>query len=227
MNFDALKLPHGASLQVQVINSAGQTEQYSSRFVGVLSETSLILTLPRAAGKFARFRPGQRLAVRMIVANGVGLFATVVEAQINEPFPLLFVSYPESVTFKGIRKATRVAVNLPVSVDNISSLHGASCAGHMVDVSVSGARLELKEALAGIGDEVIVKARVPVGELEFDWAIKSVIRSRIKRSTQEQVQEFPAVYGIEFIEKNPEALLILYGYVYSQIVADQTPSDNG
>lgn len=72
-----------------------------------------MLTLPRAAGKFARFRPGQRLAVRMIVANGVGLFATVVEAQISEPYPLLFVSYPESVTFKGIRKATGWRLTCP------------------------------------------------------------------------------------------------------------------
>lgn len=120
-----------------------------------------------------------------------------------------------------------MAVDLPISADNLSRLERVSCAGRMVDISVSGARLELKEALASIGDEVVVKARVPVGELEVDWAIKSVIRSRIKRSTQEQVQEFPAVYGIEFIEKSPEALLILYGYVYSQIVADQTPSDNG
>lgn len=58
MNFEALKLPHGASLQVQVINSAGQTEQYASRFVGALPERSLMLTLPRAAGKFAVFARG-------------------------------------------------------------------------------------------------------------------------------------------------------------------------
>ncbi|MDO6746933.1 flagellar brake protein [Gilvimarinus sp. 1_MG-2023] len=226
MDFEALKLPHGTSLQLQVTNGQGQPERYACRFIGAVPGRNLMFSVPKAAGKLVRFRPGQRLAVRMMVANGVGVFAVAVEAQSNEPFPLLFVSYPESVKFKGIRNATRVVVDLPIKVENISSLTSVNGAGYIADISVTGARLELTEALASIGDEVIIRAQVPVERLALQWSIKAVIRSRVERSTQEQAQELSAVYGIEFIESEQESLLTLYAYVYAQIVADQTPQDS-
>lgn len=226
MDFEELKLPHGTALQLQVTNSAGQPERYASRFVGALPGRSLIMSVPRVSGKLARFRPGQKLAVRMMVANGVGVFAVSVEAQASEPFPLLYVSYPESVKFKGIRNATRVAVELPINVENISTLSSADTSGIMADVSVSGARLELAAAVAEIGDEVVLRAQAPVETLSLNWSIKAVVRSRVERSTQELNQELPAVYGVEFIEKEQQSLLTLYAYVYSQIVADQTPQDS-
>ncbi|MDO3388413.1 flagellar brake protein [Gilvimarinus sp. SDUM040013] len=226
MDFAELKLPHGTSLQLRVTNSSGQPESFASRFVGALPGRSLILSVPRAAGKLARFRPGQRMAVRMMVANGVGVFAATVEAQSSEPFPLLYVSYPETVQFKGIRKSTRIAVELPISVENVSTISSENSKGLMADVSVSGARLELKDAVADIGDEIVVRTQVPVENLNLDWSIRAVVRSRVERSTQEQNQALPAVYGVEFVENAQESLLVLYAYVYSQIVADQTPQDS-
>lgn len=223
MQFDDLNLSSGTSLQLQLINSEGQSERLSARFWGGVPGRKLFLSVPRSGGKIMRFRPGQKLAVRLMVANGIGIFACVVEAQINEPFPLLFVSYPDEVKFKGIRGATRVVVNLPANVNNADALNPLSADGRVADISISGARLELREAIADIGDTLEIEMRVRVDSLERIISLKAIIRSRVERSTQEEKLEYPAVYGVEFTEQNEDELLILYAYVYSQIVAEQTP----
>jgi hypothetical protein len=225
MEFTDLKLPYGTSLQLQVTNSAGQPERFASRLLGVIPGRSLLFSVPRPKGKSVRFRPGQKLAVRLMVANGIGLFATVVEAQSAEPYPLLHVTYPDAVTFKGIRGATRVTANLPVSVTNRDDLSDAQTEGSIADISSSGARLELRDPVANVGDTLMVSAEVSVGPLRPQLAIEAVVRSRVERSTQEKTQDLPAVYGVEFTETAPEALLVLYAYVYAQIAQDQTPGE--
>lgn len=226
MDFEELKLPHGTSLQLQMNNSAGQPERYASRFVGALPGRSLIVSVPRASGKLVRFRPGQRMAVRTMIANGIGLFGAVVEAQSTEPFPLLYLSYPETVKFKGIRNAIRVVVEQPLQLTNLNSLEEGTTEGYIADISVSGARLELREAVAAIGDTVRLTTQIAVQGLSFDCDIEAIVRSRVERSTQEDNQELPAVYGVEFTERDKQTLLTLYAYVFSQIVEDYTPKDS-
>lgn len=223
MQFDDLNLSSGTSLQLQQINSEGQSERLSARFWGGVPGRKLFLSVPRSGGKLLRFRPGQKLAVRLMVANGIGIFACVVEAQINEPVPLLFVSYPDEVKFKGIRGATRVVVNLFAKVGNSNSLSPRRAEGRVADISISGARLELREAIGDIGDTLELEMRVRVDTLERVITLQAIIRSRVERSTQEEKLEYPAVYGVEFIEQDEDELLILYAYVYSKIVAEQTP----
>lgn len=223
MQFDDLNLASGTSLQLQLISSTGQPERLSARFLGGVPGRMLFFSVPRSAGKVMRFRPGQKLAVRLMVANGIGIFACVVEAQVHEPFPLLFVSYPDSVKFKGIRGATRVVVNLPTEASKSSGLDQLATLGRVADISTSGARLELRDAIGDVGDTLRLQMQVQVESLQRRIHLEAIIRSRIERSTQEDKHEYPAVYGVEFVEQNEDELLILYAYVYACIVAEQTP----
>ncbi len=223
MQFDDLNLASGTSLQLQLINSTGQPERLSARFLGGVPGRMLFLSVPRSAGKILRFRPGQKLAVRLMVANGIGIFACMVEAQVNEPFPMLFVSYPDSVKFKGIRGATRVVVNLPAEVSHANGLDSLKTQGRVADISTSGARLELRDAIGDVGDILRLQMQLQVEKLQRPILLEAIIRSRIERSTQEDKHEYPAVYGVEFMEQNEDVLLTLYAYVYASIVAEQTP----
>ncbi|WP_041522459.1 flagellar brake protein [Gilvimarinus agarilyticus] len=225
MEFSDLKLPYGTTLQLQVTNSAGQPERYTSRLIGAIPGRSLIFSVPRTAGKAARFRAGQKLAVRLMVANGIGLFAAVVEAQTAEPYPLLHVSYPEAVTFKGIRGATRVGVDLAVEVTNQDDVSGVKTNGSIADISISGARLELREAVVSVGDTLTLAADVTIAGLMRPLTATAVVRSRIERSTKEHAQGMPAVYGVEFTERDQDALLVLYAYVFARIVEEQMPRE--
>ncbi|MCP8900266.1 flagellar brake protein [Gilvimarinus xylanilyticus] len=223
MIFEELRLPAGAALQLQLSNSNGQPERYSCRYVGAVANRSLLFTVPRSGGKLVRFRPGQRLAVRLIVENGFGLFAATVESVISEPYALLCVSYPDTVSFKGIRGATRVTVNQATDATNTSALSDTQASGHIADISITGARLELSEPIAEIGDGLKLEAQVSIEGQTWPLAIDCVVRSRVERSTQEQTQGLPAVYGVEFTERDKQALLTLQAYVFSHIVAQQSP----
>ena len=224
MTFDDLKLRPGYPLQVQVETSTGMSERYPCRFVGAMPGRALLLSVPRVNGRFLRLRPGQKVVARMMVANGVGVFTCSVESQTTEPYPLLHLDYPEEGGFKGIRQCTRVEIDLPVVVLNQSSLEASEVEARVVDISLSGARLELDRILGDIGDKVSITAQVEVAGLYRDLRLEAVIRSRVERSTQELEQNTPVVYGLEFIEADEDRRLLLAAYVYAKIAQDQLPT---
>src|SRR5690606_30268683 len=211
MKFEDLKLTYGYPLQLQT-NSSGQPERYSCRLVGCLPGRSIILTVPRAAGKPIRFRSGQKIVARLMVNNGVGIFACTLENQSNDPYPMLFVSYPESVSFKGIRGATRVAVQTAVEVINRSAVEEPNVNGVIADISISGARLELADAVGEIGDQINISGVIEILGISRLLQLEAVIRSRVERSTQEMDENLPAIFGVEFTEKDEDRRLLLYSY---------------
>jgi len=223
MTFDDLKLLPGYPLQIQVQTSAGMSERCPCRFVGAMPGRTLLLSVPRIEGKLLRLRAGQKIVARTMIANGVGVFSAQVEAQIQEPYPLLYLSYPKEVGFKGIRGATRVGLDLPLLAINHSSLEPREVRGRAVDISVSGARIELDDPLGELGDKLELQAGVTVSDVARDLRVQAVIRSRVERSTREQNREAPVVYGVEFNETDEDRRLLLMAYVFSLIAHDKTP----
>ncbi len=219
MKFEDFKLSHGYPLQLQT-NSGGQPERFSCRLIGCIPGRSIILSVPRAAGRMVRFRPGQKMVVRLMVDNGIGIFAATVDAQTNEPYPLLHVSYPETVSFKGIRGARRVAVELPLFATNPGVPDLQDVPGKFVDISSSGARMELDKPIGEVGDKLVLRANVSILGIIRDMAINAIIRSRVERSVQDASDPMPAVYGVEFTEQDEDRRLLLYAYVFSQIARD-------
>jgi len=215
VNFDELKLTAGFPVQLQVAASDGKPLRYSCKLIGYLPEHGILLTPARASGKLVRLVGGQKLVVRLMVANGMCLFSASVETLTTSPYPILHLSYPKNVSFKGVRNATRIDVRLPIKARNESDLEGVTLEGVVADISITGARMELTASIGSVGDEVNVSGRVNIGKLSCTLNIKAVIRSRIERSTREYDDKLPAVYGVEFIESDEDKLLVLYAYVYA------------
>jgi len=224
MKFEEFKLQPGDPLQIQVSSSTGQSERWPCRFIGAVPKRSLLISVPRAQGRLVRLRPGQEVLVRMVVANGVGGFASRVDAQTTDPYPLIYLNYPEEINFKGVRGATRVRVEQPVMATNSSVLSEQQVRGKLADVSVTGARLEVDQVFGEIGDRILLQTQVDVAGLKRDLTIEAILRSRVKRSTQESKLALPVVYGIEFTDADEERRLLLYAYVFSQIAHDHTPT---
>jgi len=152
-----------------------------------------------------------------MVANGICLFPVTVESIVNLPLPMICLSYPPKVSFKEIRGATRVDVNLSIEAFNLNGFEEKHCQGRLGDVSTSGAKIELTEALVEVGEELVIRGEVNVASIQRQLNITTVVRSRIERSTREQDSEYPAVYGVEFSETDEDKLLLLYAYVYSEM----------
>lgn len=220
MKFEELKLAYGYPLQLQTTNPAGQPERFSCRLIGCLPGRSLLLSVPKQGGKLVKFRAGQKIVVRLMIDNGIGIFAGVVESLTLDPYPILHLSFPDSVTFKGIRSATRVVVNEKVTVSNTSIESITSVVGVISDISISGARVELSEEIAEIGDTLELKALVDIRELRRELILIGVVRSRVD-PTDNHLDGVLVSYGVEFTLQTEEQRLLMYTYVFNQMAIQE------
>lgn len=224
MKFDDLKLYSGFPLQLQLSALAGQAERYSCRLIGSLPGRSILLSVPKITGKLIKLRAGQKIIVRLMVDNGIGVFASQIEAQTSEPYPILHISYPEIVTFKGIRGATRVGVDQQVVAHNLNPDKKGDVRGVIVDISITGARLETETSLGDIGDHCELIASVIVQDVMREWRCKAVIRSRVDAVEDIRNPKLSLSYGIEFVDMDEECRLVMYAFVYSQMAIQENHS---
>jgi hypothetical protein len=219
MKFEDMKLIYGYPLQLQTSGSTGQPERFSCRLIGCLPGRSILLSVPKLAGKLVRFRAGQKVVARLMVDNGIGIFASAVETQTADPYPILHITYPDNVSFKGIRGATRVAIDEPVRILNLTVISDEHISGNVVDVSVTGARIEAALAFGEIGHKIQVIMNVAVANIVRELTLEGVIRSRGEADPQSVGNVI--AYGVEFIEPEEDKRLLLYAYVYAQIGSEE------
>lgn len=223
MKFEELKLAYGYPLQLQTISLTGHPEKFSCRLIGCLPGRSILLSVPKQGGTLVKFRHGQKIVVRLMVDNGIGIFASIVELQTQEPYPLLHLSYPESVTFKGIRNATRVAVREKIDVTNISKGLKPTATGFISDISISGARIELAEDVAQLGDTLELRAQVDIRGIKQELVLVGIIRSRVDPT--DNLDDGALVgYGLELVGQSNEQRLIIYAYVFNQMALQEHSS---
>lgn len=223
MKFEELKLAYGYPLQLQTTPSAGQPERFSCRLIGCLPGRSILLSVPKQGGRLVKFRPGQKIVVRLMVDNGIGIFASIVEIQTQEPYPLLHLSYPESVTFKGIRNATRVAVHEKIDVTNTSRELKPTAIGFISDISISGARIELVSDIAEIGNMLELRAQVDIRGIGQELILIGLIRSRVDPADNRDDGALVS-YGVEFIKQSDAQHLVIYAYVFNQMALQEHSS---
>lgn len=217
MKFEDMKLAYGYPLQLQTNNSSGQPERFACRLIGCLPERSILLSLPKVGGKLVRFHTGQKIVTRMMVDNGIGIFTSIVEAQTLDPYPILYIGYPEDVNFKGIRGATRVAIEQPIDVINLTTGNEHINQGAVVDISISGARIKVHAEIGSVGHTIELSMQVNVAGIVRDLKVKAIIRSRVEPALQAAPSSGMITYGIQFIETDEDRRLLLYVYVYSQL----------
>ena len=222
MKFEDMKLTYGYPLQLQTTNATGQPERFSCRLIGCLPGRSVLLSVPKAGGKLVRLRTGQKVVARLMVDNGIGIFASIVDTQTVDPYPILHVSYPENVSFKGIRGATRVAIEQFVNVINMTKISDRTIAGAVVDISITGARIEVENEVGDIGDKIQLTMPVNIAGIERTLVVDAAIRSRVEADAQNIDFDGSVAYGIEFIEKDEDRRLLLYAYVYNQIGSEES-----
>lgn len=224
MKFEDLKLNYGYPLQLQVAGSLpGQSEKYSCRLIGCLPGRSILLSVPKLAGKLVHLKQRQKVIVRLMIDNGVGVFASQVDIQTAEPYPILHLLYPDTITFKGIRGATRVGVEQSAIVTNLADAK-SFVEGLIVDISVTGARVELPVAIGKIGDEIELVSSVLIQEVAREMRIRGIIRSQVDTPEDSVTSGAVSSYGVEFMEKEEEKRLVLYAFVYSQMAIQENRS---
>jgi hypothetical protein len=209
VDFSELDLSFGQELFI-IPDLANKQQMYDCVMVGCIPNECLMVTAP-ASGLFPLVTQGQRILVRIKLPSGVALFPTTVLFISEIPTLIVYLDYPRDIKFKRVR-AARVNVVLPILANNTTDTDFMGVAGKIVDISTSGARVEMFEPLGKVGDLVEIKGKFQVGGIMRTLGIQSVIRA-----------EKPGnAYGIEFFEQNEDKLLVLLGFIFHAMAYGET-----
>lgn len=194
--------------QMALLPNPGKSDRtYNCELIGCLGTESIIIGPPADTGILPQLTEGQRVIVRVKLAGGVALFPTTVLFVSDVPTVMVYLDFPREVKFKQIRGAFRVNVVVPVLVVNKTADATGTKTGKIVDISTSGARIEMFESLGGLGDDIEIKGKFQVGEIQRVLSVDAIIRA--KSSTDDRL-----FYGIEFHEGDEEKMIILMGFTF-------------
>lgn len=207
--FDDVRLDIGDTLQLQSQGDSGQSRYYV-KLIGYLKGKSIIVSTPTVDGKVLLMREGQAFVVRMFSGKSVYAFSTTIYKVANVPFPHLHLSYPSQVRGLVVRRGARARVNLICAVIGAD---GRAHAASLVDLSTGGAMLTAKAPVGLKDDNISIKFRVTVSEVEEYLTVPAVLRSVHAAAAAEG--EVPQVnHGVQFGDLPHSEQVVLSAFVY-------------
>lgn len=206
MKFDALKIQPGAAMQAQAFGE-GIRARHEVRFIGLVKDKSVLVTLPFHEGQALWLTPGKVFVLRGF--DGIHAYAfntQVIRARTN-PFPYVHFSWPLEIECQTVRKSRRVTISLPAHVvlpDN------NAVEVVMLDLSVSGSMLNSATPLG----EVDGHARIEFA-VNFDGTITTLKFSAVIHNVQKKPDGTGFYIGVGFKEVAQNERLILHYFIDS------------
>ncbi|GAB1256360.1 hypothetical protein NBRC116494_08620 [Aurantivibrio plasticivorans] len=221
-DFAHLHLKSGYPIQLQVPDSRGNKQRFFCKYIGCTANQYIVTSKLVTGGQIEDVSAGVTATARLMIGRGICVFPVKILMVQNDPFPVMYLSYPKQVEFKEIRNADRVEVNLPVFVRSVAKQHNAT-EGRLTDISYSGAKLELKQPVAVIGDEVYISSDFHIETLPHHINVKAKVRTRINPPDKSKSSPL-TILGVEFLEQEPERKVVLYAYVSYQLAQSNLPN---
>ena len=222
MEHTDLKIQIGELLQLQQRDGA-DSRRLHVKLIGYLPGASLVVTTPTVADKVMIMREGQPFVVRVMVGNRIVGFTTTVLRSCSRPFPYLHLSYPEEMEQITVRKAQRVRVKLFTSLKNANPdfQFDKPQSATIVDISTSGALLVSAEQLGEVDDQVIINCAIKVAGIEKLLSLPATVRNvHIEPSVEHGENSY--YHGLELNMEDQQDTFALHGFVYEQIVNEQS-----
>lgn len=219
MTFEALRFPVG---EVVKIETNTPRMRLKAVYAGSHANQAIMLSLPAQSQYAKKLAAGTGITLRFIAANMACALTTRV---VKGPVPglsLLFLEYPKIVDVVKIRQAIRVRSKILVSLDKADTLNmggGWPRQSLCADISLHGARLEASDLLGEVGTTLMMTARMPVGNVDQLIMVNALIRN-VEDFEDPITGDFRVVHGVEFVDINEEASLVLSGFVYQQMLKE-------
>ena len=205
VSFDTIKLYPGAIMQMQSMLDDTQ-ERHEVKFVGVIKNQSLLVTLPVIDGSCMWMQTKQRHIFRGFNGQYAYAFTSQVIRARTHPFSYAHFTYPENVEYRLVRHSLRVPVSLTGIIT--AKQRNNPIPVELLDLSTLGAMLASSEQLGKIGDEVQMSLNLSaddnVANLTIPCSIRSITEGHI---------------GIKFERVSSNDILILHFYISSLLLS--------
>lgn len=184
--------------------------QYRLPLVGYVRGQGLIMGPPSNQSGLVALPEGQVLSLRFFSRRHAYVFKAAVAKNTFVPFPLMFLDYPQPGHGQEIRKNTRVTVE----VIAVAACGAISRPVVIEDISVTGARVRAKDAIAAVGADVTLNFKIQVAGAATLMTVPGVLRSSAKKDEKGE----PRWYcGVEFAAVDRDQALKLSAYVHEQM----------
>lgn len=209
------KVRLGDLVQLQFIPDDGR-ERLNAKIIGHAANKSLIISAPgSAAGKLTILRENQRFVVRMLQGNRVYGFESEVLKYYTLPYPHVHLSQPADIECITVRGARRINTAMLVSLQWAGT--DTPVAATLLNLSISGAQLQLNNLIGNLGDKLTFAAEFVVANQSKYLRIGSIIRNL---STPEERNDGSAFYryGVQFLDLTDDQRLIVSAFVNEQLI---------
>lgn len=191
-----------------MIEFEGVEERFKSILVGMEAQAYLIIRVLSGAGVEGQVRKGNRVIAGYVSLGTVYGFQSTVLGHIDEPFPLLFLTYPDAVEIKDLRDKPRVRSHIPATAE----VSEREFKGLVLDISTSGCRFSTKTLPAkdpvqtSMGDEIALSLALLGVETQRSLCGKVRMLNQDREMT---------TIGVEFGELDSETESSLESYIQS------------
>jgi hypothetical protein len=183
---------------------------YFTRLVGYIRNVSILVTTPRIRRQALSMVEGERIEVRMLTGRNIYLFQSQIIKACLAPSPYLHLAFPEQVQRQSLRKAPWAKANLPGTVE----CSGKHTEVSVVNLSVSGARVDATVPLGGEGESVTLSFQAEADGFRHDFVLQARIRHARRAAAASAVV---TEHGLEFVQVTEEEALFLRCLVYQRI----------
>ena len=191
------------------------TERYSVRLVGMAKGRSVLVTTPMIDGKYLLMREGQSFILRAFSGKSAYAFSTQIIRSVNTPYPYLHLAYPRHVRSLVVRKGARADVRVICAISECDGVPMQG-AGTIVNLSVGGALMVVKQPPGTKGQRLTLKFKAVVNGIEALLEIKAIIRAINFDPTGET--DTPYQLGLQFADITAADSIPLLAFVYHQLL---------
>ncbi len=203
---DRLDIRIGENANIELLGSG---ERMWGEVVGMKTGRFIALWVPALkVEKTRRTFLGEGMVAVRCLAGGRDLvgFKTTASQLLQDPYPLLFLDYPDKIERVNLRKAKRVEARIESTIFR----EAAEISGTIVDISAGGAKVAVRDmrALAqgelGVDSECVVLFKL--AEDSEEHCITSMVRNVTKT-------ERDALIGFKFVSYPGDALVEIERFV--------------
>lgn len=185
---------------------AGDFGRYKCQHLGMKPGKYILIELPTITDLEEKVERGTRVTLRYVHSDTVYGFITTVVAAITEPYPILFIDYPEHVESLNLRAYERVDTYLKAQ----ARLGDAELPGAILDLSIGGCRFTIER-----GDDINWPDIEPGRRLNLDFHLTGETESfDIPGRIISARMDMNSIHlGIEFDKNHQDVLAKVRDYV--------------